>query len=163
MKQEDILFKTEENIFSYRVAGILIRDGKILLQRPANDTGYAFPGGHVSFGETNKEILQREFKEELSVDINVDGLQWVAEIFFPWGNKRCHQICLFYRISLCDETQIALSGTFNAVDELDRVKVDLEFSWIPLSEIKNIELYPINAKEKLPGLSSQIEYFIDKQ
>lgn len=163
MKQEDILFKTEENIFSYRVAGILIRDGKVLLQRPADDTGYSFPGGHVSFGETNKETLEREFKEELSTDINVDSLQWVAEIFFPWGDKRCHQICLFYHISLCDETQIALSGTFNAVDELDRDKVDLELSWIPLEEIKDIELYPINAKEKLLKISNQIEYFIDKQ
>lgn len=163
MKQKDILFETEENIFSYRVAGILIRDGMILLQRPVNEKGYSFPGGHVSFGETNKETLKREFKEEILVDINVDSLQWVAEIFFPWGDRRCHQICLFYNISLCDETQIALSGTFNALDELNRVKVDLEFSWIQLSEIKDIVLYPVNAKEKLPVLSNQIEYFIDKQ
>lgn len=163
LKQRDILFKTEDNIFSYRVAGILIRDGRILLQRPINDTGYAFPGGHVSFGETNEETLIREFKEEISADINVHGLQWVAEIFFPWGDKPCHQICLFYRISLCDEMQIPLSGTFNAIDELDSLNIDLEFSWIPLSEIKNIELYPINAKEKLEKLSDKIEHFIYRQ
>lgn len=43
----DILFKTEEFIFSYRVGGILIQDDKILLQRPAGDD-YAIPGGHVA-------------------------------------------------------------------------------------------------------------------
>jgi len=163
LKQEDIFFKTEENIFSYRVAGILIRDGMILLQRPANDTGYAFPGGHVSFGETNEETLIREFKEEISVDICVDGLQWVAEIFFTWGDKQCHQICLFYRVSLCDESQLELSGTFHAIDELDKINVDLEFSWIPLSVVKEIELYPINAKEKLSEQSNQIEHFIYRE
>ena len=49
----DILFKTDDYVFSYRVAGILIRNSKVLLQKPTNDNGYAFPGGHVEFGETN--------------------------------------------------------------------------------------------------------------
>lgn len=30
----DILFKNDNFVFSYRIGGILIRDGKILLQRP---------------------------------------------------------------------------------------------------------------------------------
>lgn len=30
----DILFKTDDFVFSYRVGGILIHEGKILLQRP---------------------------------------------------------------------------------------------------------------------------------
>ena len=33
----DILFKNDHFVFSYRVGGILIRNGKILLQRPKND------------------------------------------------------------------------------------------------------------------------------
>lgn len=41
---KDILFKTEEYVFSYRVGGILIRNGKILLQRPENDD-FAIIGG----------------------------------------------------------------------------------------------------------------------
>lgn len=51
----DILFKTEGYVFSYRVAGICIKHGRVLLQKPANDDGFAFPGGHVAFGETNEE------------------------------------------------------------------------------------------------------------
>jgi ADP-ribose pyrophosphatase YjhB (NUDIX family) len=61
----DILFHTENYVFSYRVAGILINDGKVLLQKPKDDDGYAFPGGHVAFGETNAETLYREFREEI--------------------------------------------------------------------------------------------------
>ena len=33
----DILFKTDDFIFSYRVGGLLIRNDKILLQKPRND------------------------------------------------------------------------------------------------------------------------------
>jgi ADP-ribose pyrophosphatase YjhB (NUDIX family) len=61
----DILFKHESGVFSYRVAGILLRDNKILLQKPTNDTGYAVPGGHVRFGETNAQTLEREFMDSL--------------------------------------------------------------------------------------------------
>ena len=43
----DILFKQDDFVFSYRVGGVLIRDGKILLQRPKDDD-YAIIGGHVA-------------------------------------------------------------------------------------------------------------------
>lgn len=33
----DLLFKNADFIFSYRVGGILIHNGKILVQRPKND------------------------------------------------------------------------------------------------------------------------------
>ena len=98
----DILFKTEDWVFSYRVAGICLQNGKVLLQKPTNDSAHAFPGGHVEFGETNEETLIREFKEEIGADIRVGELKWVAEAFFPWGGKGkpCHQICLYYLVEI---------------------------------------------------------------
>ena len=83
----DILFKKDGFIFSYRVAGIAVQNGKVLLQKPTNEDFYAFPGGHVEFGETNEETLIREFKEEIGADIKVGDLQWVAEVFFSLGRK----------------------------------------------------------------------------
>ena len=90
----DILFRTDSYVFSYRVAGVCIQNGKVLLQKPADDDGFAFPGGHAAFGETNAETLTREFKEEIGAAIAVGGLKWVGEVFFDWGGKPCHQICL---------------------------------------------------------------------
>ena len=95
----EIFFEKDNYVFSYRVAGILIRNGKVLLQKPIDDVGYAFPGGHVEFGETNEQTLVREFKEEMSADIKVNGLRWVAEMFFQWSGKDFHQICLYYDVS----------------------------------------------------------------
>ena len=82
----DILFRKDGFVFSYRVAGIAVHDGKILLQKPTNEDFYAFPGGHVEFGETNEETLISEFREEIGADISVGELEWVAEAFFP-GEK----------------------------------------------------------------------------
>lgn len=85
----DILFKSDDFVFSYRVAGILIKNNKILLQKPKNDDGYSIPGGHVSFGEISSETLIREFKEEINADIKIEKLIMVGENFFPWGNRPC--------------------------------------------------------------------------
>lgn len=123
----DILFKTDEYVFSYRVAGILLHDNKILLQKPTNDTGYAIPGGHVSFGETGAETLVREFKEEMGADVTVGELKWVAEIFFPWGNKPCQQICLYYDVALASDNQMPLEGVFVVVNSLKDAISKLNF------------------------------------
>lgn len=56
----DIIFHRDNYIFEYRVAGILVRDHKVLLQAPKNTGEYAFPGGHVALGETNAETLVRK-------------------------------------------------------------------------------------------------------
>lgn len=160
---KDIIFKTEDYVFSYRVAGVLVRDGKVLLQRPTNDTAYAIPGGHVSFGETNEETLVREFKEEIDADIKVERLKWVGEIFFPWGDKPCHQICLFYEVSLKDPTHIPLDGGFYGKEELEGKEFNLEFVWIDVKEIENIELYPPEAKTYLAEGGSTVEHFVYKE
>jgi len=82
---KDILFKTDDFVFSYRVGGILIHRDKILLQRAAGDDGYAFIGGHVAFGETTEETLVREFWEEIGANVKVERLLMVAENFFRLG------------------------------------------------------------------------------
>ena len=74
MMNTDILFKTDDHIFSYRVAGIYIHNEKVLLHKAKGDEGYAFPGGHVSFGETNAETLRREFMEELEQRLRLVNL-----------------------------------------------------------------------------------------
>ncbi len=65
----DILFKTADYIFDVRTVGVLVRDGKILIQRDQDGNEYALPGGHVKLGETTAEGLVREYKEETGADI----------------------------------------------------------------------------------------------
>ena len=74
----DILFSDKEYIFSHRVGGILIKNGKILLQKPKNDD-YAIIGGHVNLFETTENALRREFKEELHTEIEIDNLMAIGD------------------------------------------------------------------------------------
>lgn len=160
---KDIIFKTDEYVFSYRVAALLEHKGKVLLQRPKDEIVYAFPGGHVALGETNEATLVREFKEEINADIKVGELKWVGEIFFPWGDKPCHQICLFYSVSLAGDTNIPLDGTFWGNEQLDYKSFKLEFSWIDIKNIETIELYPTMARKYLTDGLNQVEHFIHNE
>ena len=155
----DILFKTDEYVFSYRVAGICIHNNKVLLQKPTNDTAFAFPGGHAELGETNAQTLIREFKEEIGVDITVSNLKWVGEIFFPWGNKPCHQICLYYIVDI-KSNNVSLEGMFVGKEKIEGRKFDLEFHWVPIGELNNIEVYPTNVVELMNKINDGVQHFI---
>jgi ADP-ribose pyrophosphatase YjhB (NUDIX family) len=159
----EIILKTDAFVFSYRVAGILIRDNNILLQKPLDEDGYALPGGHVSFGEISEKALIREFREEIGAEIKVKQLLLIGENFFPWDDKLCQQICLYYLVSLCDPPQIPLEGSFMAYDEIFNERIDLEFSWLPLSQLNRIKLYPLNIVEHLLSLPDHIKHFIYRE
>jgi ADP-ribose pyrophosphatase YjhB (NUDIX family) len=159
----DILFKTDDYIFSYRVAGICVQNGKVLLQKPTNETGYAFPGGKVAFGETNEETLIREFKEEIGANITVGELKWVAEIFFPWGDKLCHQICLYYMVDILPDAKIPLEGSFIGDESFEGRDFKLEFHWIPLDKVRSIEVYPTNAADLLQKLDEGVQHFVYRE
>jgi len=157
------LFDVKDWKFSYRVAGILIRNNKVLLHKALNEEGFAFPGGHVSFGETNEQTLIREFKEELKVDIIVDGLKWVAEIFFPMQGKSCHQICLYYIVHLSDDRQFIPDEIFIGNEYFEGGSFDIEFCWIPVNEIINCKVYPPQAKKLLLNPDDRVKHFIYKE
>lgn len=160
---KDILFKTDDFVFSYRVGGILIHNGRILLQKPKNDD-YAIIGGHISSMETTRETLKREFEEELHTGIVVDHLLAVGEIFFPWGKKPCHQICFYYKVHLCDMDSIPMEGIFHGYDELDNKRIDLDFCWVSLSELeKGLKVYPLEIIPIILEDSKEIVHFVSNQ
>ena len=160
---KDILFKTDDWVFSYRVAGICVRDGRVLLQTTTGeDRSFAFPGGHVEFGETNAQTLIREFKEEIGAEISVGELKWVAEVFFPWGDKPCHQICLYYMVEILNP-EIPGKGVFLAREQMEGRKFDLEFHWVPLETVTDLEVYPVQTPALLGKLEEGVQHFIYRE
>ena len=57
------------------IAGIIIKDGKVLLAKRGSNQKMAgkweFPGGKLEKGETHQQCLERELKEELNIDVEV--------------------------------------------------------------------------------------------
>lgn len=71
--------KEEENNtnWSQSVAGVCLKDGKVLLARHTYGNGKGMliiPGGYVQFGEIPQETLVREYLEETGVTVKADRL-----------------------------------------------------------------------------------------
>lgn len=60
----------------------------------------------------------------------------IGEIYFPWGKRPCHQICLYYNVHLVND-DIPLDGVIHGYDGLDDKRIDLNFCWISLEDLKN--------------------------
>ena len=157
----DILYKDDDFVFSYRVGGILIHNGKVLLQRPQNDD-FAIIGGHIARMETSEEALKREFEEELHARIAVDRLMAIGEIYFPWGKRTCHQICLYYMVHLLEQT-IPMDGVFHGFDDLNNERIDLDFCWVPIACLKaGTKVYPLEIISHIVDQKQDVIHFVSK-
>lgn len=158
----DILFKEKDFMFSYRAAGVLIQNNKILLQRPKNDD-YSFIGGHVSRFEFSEDALKREFMEELHAEIDIDSLFAVGETFWLWGKTPCHQIGLYYKVHLLGN-DIPLDGSFWGHDGFDDHRIDMEFCWVPLDELKRgVKVYPLELIPHILSDKNETVHFVSNQ
>lgn len=156
---KDWLFIDENSICNFRSIGVLIHEGKILVQRDKNGSEYALPGGHVITGETAEQSIIREYKEETGADIVCKRLIWVEESFWQWGNKPAHTVAFYYLIELVDQNSIPDNNEF--VSQKDNCNVVL--GWIPISNLENIRIYPQFIKEEVSKISLQIKHFVSKE
>ena len=113
--------------------GVCVKDGKVLLCYP-KDRSYSYlPGGHIEFGETGREALVREMKEETGLDATAGDLLGVVESsFVQKGEKHC-EINLIYRMSL-----EGLGG----LDGLESMEDWICFEWHPCDKMKSANLLP---------------------
>ena len=104
--EKDWLFESDEYICDLRVAAVLVKNNKILVQREKNGNEYALPGGHVKIGETLEAGLIREIAEEIGVKITCKRLLWSEECFWEWNGKQAHNIAFYYLKELDENFEI---------------------------------------------------------
>ena len=125
-----------------RAAGILVKDGQILLVRhEKNEKSYwLIPGGGVDFGESVEDALIREYQEEVGLPIHVGPLVLVHDSI-P-SNKHRQVLNLYFTVT-ADHTNIKVTQ--------DAVLRDAAF--YPLSEFGSMPVNPDVKKEILEGIS----------
>ena len=153
--EKDWLFRTDEYICDLRTVGVLVRDGKLLVQRDRDGSEYALPGGHVRIGETTADGLVREYKEETGADIKVGKLLWTEECFWEWNGTQAHNIAFYYLIELAD---ILDTGEF--VSHKDNCNVVLE--WMPIEKLADLTIYPDFIKEQIHNLGVAPQHFVTR-
>ncbi|WP_144696680.1 NUDIX hydrolase [Fictibacillus phosphorivorans] len=154
----DAVFHVEHQVFNYRVAGVLIREGRVLLHRAKAETNWSLPGGRVKLGEDAQTSLKREMKEELDLNVKVNGFLWTVENFFTYAEKEIHEVGLYFKITAKNPLPFHNGEEFTVL-EADR----LVFKWVPLENLNEYVLYPQVVKEKLEKGSFEPDYFLVDQ
>ena len=109
------------------VAAVIMHNQKILcVQRSENKYAYIskkfeFPGGKMEEGETKKQTIIREIKEELNMDIIPIKELKTVEHEYPDFNLKMHSF-----ISKCLSSEVFLSE-------------HIDYKWLSVSELETLD------------------------
>lgn len=126
-------------------AAIIYRDGRVLAARRADDAeggGWELPGGKLEQGETSKEALRREIREELGCELQLVWLYDTVEHDYP-----------DFHLSMdCFVCSLA-PGSEPTADPA----VHDELRWLTQDELMDVEWLPADT-----ALASSLGYFWDE-
>lgn len=112
------------------VRGVAVVDGRILLCRAKGGGSSYLPGGHVEFGETAREALVREIREEMGVDAEAGRFLGVVEnSFLQHGNPH-------------SEINLVFELKFGGVPAAEAKEDWIEFEWCALENLGKANLLP---------------------
>jgi ADP-ribose pyrophosphatase YjhB (NUDIX family) len=135
-----IAFEKDQAHFNYRVAGVAIHNGHILLDRSSRNNYWVLPGGHPELMESMAVALRREINEEIGAEVKIIRLLWVMENFFH-KKRDIHELSFYFLMELDPDSHLLKSdGPFQG-QEKDNL---LTFQWFSLDEtiLANLPLYP---------------------
>ncbi len=153
----DIKLQNEEWKLKMRVAGCIVKDNKVLCAQMCENKFLCLPGGHIEFGESTKEAVIREMKEEVGFDCKILNLICVIESFYQAKDKKVHEICYFY---LMEPLKNIVTQDYireeNDKGELKRIK----FKWVELENLKKVDFRPQILTDKLAQKNWAFEHKI---
>ena len=143
--------------FSYRVGAIIIEDGKVLLATNDSANYYYSVGGGVHFGETSRNAVLREVKEETGVDYEIDRLAFVHENFFVETcglnkGKRFHELSLYYLMK--PRGTLKINSDSYCADGKEYL------TWVPIDKLKNMKVFPEFYADKLIAMPDDVQSLI---
>ena len=153
----DWLFVEGNNLCDIRTVGVLIRDGKLLVQREREGNEFALPGGHVHIGETLADGLAREYREEIGADITCVKLLWSEECFCNWQGRDAHSFAFYFLVD--DQRAIPDTGAFTPLMDNDNIV----YGWLSVEEIPNVVIYPKFIQEEIHHLDETGKHFVTKE
>lgn len=119
-----------------RVAGIVVKDEKVLVQKPADDPSscYAFIGGEYEVGDTFETRLRKEFEEETNARVVAARYLFCVENHFSYKGHAVQQAEHFFLVSL-DRHDVVSN------------EAHLRQHWLPLADLPNVDLRPFVVRD----------------
>ena len=151
-----ITFETSQGQFNYRVAGVAIVDGHVLLHQATGEDFWTLPGGRPAAMETASDALRREMLEEAALAVSVSRLLWIAENFFEYGGRRFHELLFCFEMTVPDS--VDPPATFHGTEGA----TELTFRWHPLDQLHTVRIAPIFLCEALRNVPKSIAHVIQR-
>lgn len=154
----DIVLKTPDGRFNYRVCAVIIHKGKLLAMKDFVSPYYYLPGGRVELHETAEHAVIREIEEELGVTARIERALWLNQGFFVEDvtKDRFHELCIYY---LMDISGTSIPTDVRSFEGIETNKKQV-FEWLTFDEVKKAYLYPIFIKKHIDNLP---EHFTIRQ
>ena len=130
-----------DKIFRYSIKAIIIKDNKLLVE--SCDYGHGrfckLPGGGHQWGETMKEALIRECKEELNLDVNPTRLLFARD-YIAKNHQQTTDDDVFHQAELMFECNVKDFSTLSIGSEPDGENQQIK--WIDLDKLPTSDFYP---------------------
>ena len=148
---------TTQYPFTYRVAGIALHQGRVLIHRAVDEAFWTLPGGRVESNETAAEGLAREMQEEEQATIRVGRLRYVLESFFTYDGVSYHEIGFYFAMRFAaDSWVLQQRGPFRGWEQ----HIELIYEWVPLDELPQRHALPAQLFTELPQARRGIRYLV---
>ena len=157
----DITFKTDDGVFNYRVAGVIIHEGKVLVMTDDRVKHFMLPGGRVGLHESSKEAVVREVAEELGEELPIIRPLWINEGFFEqeWSGRQVHELAFYFLLDASGSSLVNKGDEFT-LQEDDKLHT---CKWVPIEKLKDETFYPLFLKEKILDLPDHLEMMIEME
>ena len=107
--------------------------------------------------EPSHEALRREMLEETGLHVSVGRLIWIVENFFQYRGTTCHELGLYFEMSLGLDA-LPEGKTFVGKEG----EKPLEFRWTPFEELHHLGIRPDFLATQLRNLPATTEWVVWK-
>jgi 8-oxo-dGTP diphosphatase len=131
--------------FNIRVYGIWIQNGMLLVneEQIRGQAVIKFPGGGMDWGEGTIDCLQREWKEELGIDITVPDYFYTTDYFQPSAFDDSQVISIYYLVT----------GT--VPEYFTNAEPNERTYWMPLAEV-SADTFTLAIDKTVGGLLARL-------
>ena len=148
-----IMFSDGGITFMYRVGGIAVHEGRLLVERDIHHRFCFVPGGRVEYGENAVNALAREAREEFGEDVRIGRLVTATDNLFELDGVRYQEVGLYFLMSFAPESGVlARGGAFEAEEP------GLRYEWLPLDELEDADLKPSFLIDRVRTIPQATEY-----
>ncbi len=137
----------------YRVGGIIVHDGCLLVEQDVRH-GFCFvPGGRVEYGESAVEALSRELREEVGEEATIGRLVIVADNLLELDGDWFQEVSLYFLVDFASD-----SSVFDRDGAFEGGESGTVFQWIPLDDVEQANLLPLFLRPHVRQIPEVTEY-----